>query len=173
MTTPFTPSTLLPTDILVALTWIATITGFTPDMVGETLPPDVIPAQGRVKSRPAPWLRTGFVTVFPVGGAPDMYVPRTETVVQVDCWAAVPGSNSPPWHQAEALGQSITVATWQRSGFNRKLVPVVNGVAYPPAMVQAVYMATAFKRLYADSADYARVTGNLGLNWIMPGLTTT
>lgn len=168
MTTPVPPP-LLPTDILVAAAWIATIPGFSPAMVDETLPPDVDPAAGE----PAAWLKTGFITVNTVGGGPDMYLPRTEAVVQVDVWASVPGSNSPPWHFAEALGQAVTVATWQRTGFNRRLTPVVQGVTYPDAMVQAAYMATGFKRLYDDSASYARLTANLGLNWIMPSLITS
>lgn len=167
MTTPAAP--LLPTDVLVAAAWLATIPGFTAAMTGELLPPDVDPVTGE----PAAWLQTGFLTVQPAGGAPDVYLPKTETVVQVDVWAAVPGSNSPPWHFAEALAQAVTVATWQRVGFNRRLTPQVEGVEYPPAMVTAAYMAGSWKRLYDDAADYARISGNLGLVWIMPSLTTS
>lgn len=134
-------------------------------MTGPRLPPDV-GDNGKL----APWIRTGFVTVQPVGGGPDPYLPRHSVVIQVDCWTAKPGSSSPPWHQAEALGEAITVATWQRTGFNQPLNITVNGVQYPAAVVQAVFMATGFRRLWQDAADYARLSGNLALSWVMPSL---
>lgn len=62
MTTPVPPP-LLPTDILAAVTWIATIPGFTPDMVGGTLPPDVDPAT----NEPAAWLRARTSTAITPG----------------------------------------------------------------------------------------------------------
>jgi hypothetical protein len=169
--TTFTRPPLQPTTVLVATAWIATIPGFTPEMVGPRLPPDVLPRDGAGTAYPAPWLKTGFITVTLITGGPDPYLPRHNPVVGVDCWAAQPGSNSPPWHMAEALGEAITVATWQRTGFNRKLTPVVEGVTYPDAVVQGVYLdATGFRRLYDDAADYARVTANLALSWVTPSL---
>jgi hypothetical protein len=171
VTGTYSPPAPMPTDLLVAAAWIGTISGFTTEMVDEKLPPDVLPAEGRRKARPAPWLKTGFVTVATVGGDTDSYVPRHSPVIQVDCWASKPGSNDPPWRQAEALGEAIWLATQQRTGFNRPLTPVVNGVTYPVAVVQGVYLATTFKRLYSDAADYARVTGNVALSWVMPSLT--
>jgi hypothetical protein len=161
----------MPTDLLVAAEWIGTIAGFTTEMVGEKLPPDVLPAEGRKRSRPAPWLKTGFITVQVVGGGVGMYLPRHDPVIGVDIWATVPGSNNPPWHMAEALGEAVTLATLARTGFNRPLTPVVNGITYPVAIVQSAYIATTFKRMFADAADYARVTGNLALSWVMPSLT--
>lgn len=161
----------MPTDVLVAAEWIATIPGFTREMTGERLPPDVLPPTPEQPIRPAPWLRTGFVTVQSVGGGLDPDVPRRNPVMQVDCWAALPGSNDPPWRMCEALGEAIWLATMQRTTFNRPLVLVVNGVEYTTAVVQGVYLATSFKRLYSDAADYARITGNLALSWVMPSLT--
>src|SRR5690242_1187908 len=137
----------MPTDLLVATAWIATIPGFTADMVGERLPPDVLPPAPGKKNRPAPWLKTGFITVQVVGGGTDAYVPRHDPVIGVDCWAAAPGSNDPPWRMAEALGEAVWQATLARTGFNRRLDIQVEGVAYPSATVQGVYMATAFRRI--------------------------
>lgn len=165
MTTLFPP--LQPTDILVAVTWIATIPGFTAAMAGATLPPDTDEDE-HGRPRPAPWLKTGFVTVTPAGGGPDPYLPRHEPVLGIDCWASVPGSSSPPWNKAEALGEAIWAATMQRTGFNRPLTPLVSGVAYPTAVVQSAYLTNGFKRLYSDAADYARVTANLALSWVTP-----
>ena len=165
MTTPYIPPAVLPTDVLVASAWLARVPGLSPDMTGPELPPGVLP-----NGTAAPWIRTGFVTVQAVGGGPDPYLPRQTPVLQVDCWAVKPGSSRPPWNLAEALGQAVTVATWQRTGFNVPVIPVVNGVGYPAAVVQGAYLASGFKRLYADSADYARVTANLALSWVMPSL---
>jgi hypothetical protein len=170
VTASYVPPRPQPTDLLVAAAWIATIPGFTPGMVGERLPPDVQPPAPGKRNRPAPWLKTGFVTVQVVGGGLDPDLPRHNPVISVDCWAAVPGSNDPPWRMAEALGEAVTVATWQRTGFNRKLALGAGGVAYPPAVVQAVYLATGFRRLYDDAADYARVQANVAFSWVTPSL---
>lgn len=171
MTSTYVPPAPMPTDVLVAAAWIATIPGFTADMTGERLPPDVLPPTAGKRIRPAPWLKTGFVTVQVVGGSPDPYLPRHAPVISVDCWASKPGSNDPPWRQAEALGEAIWLATLQRTGFNRPLDLTVEGVAYPTAVVQGVYLAASFRRLYDDAADYARVNGNVALSWVMPSLT--
>lgn len=158
------------TDLLVAAAWIASIDGFIPAMVGERLPPDVLAPQQGKRGRPAPWLKTGFITVQVVGGGVDPNLPRHNPVISVDCWAAVPGSNDPPWHMAEALGEAVWLATQQRTGFNRLLAIEVEGVSYPSATVQGVYLATGFRRLYDDAADYARVNGSLVLSWVTPSL---
>ena len=162
----------MPTDVLVAAAWIASIPGFTTGMVGERLPPDVLaPAPDKPKNRPAPWLKTGFITVQWAGGGNDAYVPRRSPVMQVDVYASRPGSNDPPWRQAEALGEAIYLATMQRTGFNRLLAIEAESVTYPGAVVQGVYLATPFRRLYDDPAAYARITANLALSWVMPSLT--
>lgn len=160
MSTPTPP--LEPTDEVVAITWLATVPGLSSAMVGATLPPDV-DADGNV----APWVTTGFVTVAVVGGTPDPLLPVNRPVLQVDCWVTKPGSNKPPWNQAAALSRAILRATWDRYRIPRPLVPVVNGVTYPGAVVRSAYMATAFRRLYADAADYARFQGDLALSWSM------
>jgi hypothetical protein len=108
------------------------------------------------------------VTVATVGGNPDQMLPINRPVMEVKCWATLPGSNDPPWGLAEALAAAITRATWDRTTFARPLVPVVNGVEYPVAVVTGAYMATTFRRLYADAADYACVQGDLALTWKSP-----
>jgi hypothetical protein len=156
-------------DTLVAAEWIATIPGFCRDVVGAELPPSVIPAPGG--DQPSPWLRTGFVTVAWAGGGRDPDVPRSAPVIEVKCWAAEPGSGDAPWNQAEAIGTAIWRATLARVGINRPLTPEADGVIYPVAVVQGAYMATPFRRLYGDAADYACVQGNLALSWVTPSLT--
>lgn len=159
MATPALP--LDGTDELVCAQWIATITGFTPAMVGTTLPPDV-----NADGSPAPWVTTGFVTVAVVGGGPDPQLPVNRPVLQIDCWATVPGSNKPPWNQAAALAGAIRRATWDRRAIARPLRITANGVAYPTAAVQTAYLATAFRRLYDDQGDYARYQADLFLSWV-------
>jgi hypothetical protein len=167
---PFETPPPRPTDVLVAIGWIAGIPGFTTGMVGARLPPDTDQADGTATPVPAAWIQTGFVTVQTVGGGMDPMLPRHEPVVQVDCWATLPGSNDPPWGMAEALGEAITVAAWQRAASVRVVTPVVNGVEYPSAVVQGAYLPTGFRRLYDDAADYARITANLALSWVTPSL---
>lgn len=154
---------LVPDDEIVAAAWIATIPGFSAAMVGTVLPPDANP-----DGSPAAWITTGYVTVATAGGNPDPMLPVSRPVIDVRCWAAVPGSNRPPWQMARALGNAITAATWDRFTFGRPLVPAVNGVEYPVAVVQSAYMASTFRRLYADEADYACFWGDLALTWKSP-----
>jgi hypothetical protein len=156
-----TPLPLEATDELVCAQWIATIPGFTPAMVGTTLPPDVN-ADGSL----APWVATGFVTVAVVGGNPDPLLPVNWPVLQVDCWATVPGSNKPPWHQAAALAGAIRRATWDRRAVSRPLQITANGVAYPAAAVRSAYLTTAPRRLYDDQGDYAHYQADLSLSWV-------
>lgn len=150
-------------DEIVAAEWIATIPGFSRAMTGPVLPPDV-----NGDGSPAAWLATGFVTVMTAGGTPDALLPVHRPVIEVKCWAAVPGSNRPPWQMAKALGSAITKATWDRITMSRPLDPVVNGVACPRAVVQGARMLQHFRRLYADDADYAVVQADLWLEWVTP-----
>jgi hypothetical protein len=159
LTTPSLP--LLPSDELVASAWLAAVPGLSSAMVGTQLPPDVN-ADGSV----AAWITTGFVTVAVVGGTPDALLPMQRPVMQVECWATVPGSNLPPWWKAAAIAQAILRATWDRYRISRPLTITAGGVVYPTAVVQSAYMATSFRRLYADQADYACFQGDLALTWV-------
>lgn len=160
-------STLLlplePNDEIVAVAWIASVPGLSDAMVGTTLPPDV-----NQYGRPT-WASTGYVTVAVAGGNPDALLPVNRPVIQVDCWASVPGSGKPPWLQAAAIAQAIQHATWERHNISRPLSVSAGGVAYPRAIVQGASMATSFRRIYDDAGDYARYQGDLWLSWITPG----
>lgn len=161
MSTP--PVPLEANDENVAVAWLSSALNLTPDMVGAVLPPDV--DENGVQ---APWISTGFITVAVAGGNPDPDLPVSRPVMQVDCWAAKPGSGKPPWNMALALSRAVLRATWDRLHFPRPLVPVVAGVEYPLVVVQSATVVTSFRRLYDDQADYARVQGDLHLSWLMP-----
>lgn len=159
MSTP--PLPLEDSDELVATAWLASVPGLSAAMVGTQLPPDI-----NADGTPAPWVATGFVTVAVAGGSPDPLLPVSEPVMQVDCWATLPGSNKPPWLKAAAVAAAIRRATWSRTGIPRPLVPVANGVTYPTAVVRSAYLATAFRRIYDDQGDYARYQADLALSWV-------
>lgn len=148
------PVTLLPTSELVAVSWLGSVQGLTPQQVATTLPSD-----------DTTWAKAGFVTVAVVGGSPNIYLPIKSPVFQVDCWAVKPGSGRPPWWQANNLAELIRYATLQRTGINRLLTISANGVTYPPAVVQTAYLLTEPRRSYADAADYALYTADLAIEW--------
>jgi len=154
------PLPLLATSELAAVAWIGSIPDLSAQMVATTLPPDA-----NADGSPASWLITGFITVAVVGGSPDIYLPVKKPVIQVDCWAARPGSNKPPWGQANVIAETIRYATLQRTGFNRPLTLGANGIPYPGAVVTSAYFATEFRRLYSDAADYARYQADMALCW--------
>lgn len=152
---------LRPTSELVAVAWIGSCPDLSPAMVATTLPADTNAAGGA-----ADWVRTGFITVAVVGGTSDPLLPVKRTVMQVDCWATVPGSNRPPWGQANALAEAIRYAAWSRTAIPRPLTITANGVAYPSAVVQSAYVGTEPRRIYSDAADYARFSMDLALTWV-------
>jgi hypothetical protein len=155
---------LLATSELVGISWIGSIPAIASlagtQMVATQLPADVNP-----DGTEAAWLQTGFITVKVVGGSPDIYLPVKKPVFEIACWAAKPGSNKPPWWQANVIAETIRYATLQRTGFNRVLTLGANGVAYPGAVVTSAYFATEFRRLYSDSADYALYQADLAVTW--------
>lgn len=155
---------LLATSELVCCAWIGSIPAIAANggtqMVETTLPADVNP-DGSV----AAWVQTGFITVSVVGGSPDIYNPVKKPVMQVDCWATRPGSNKPPWWQANVLMETIRYATLQRTGLNRTLSLSVNGVTYPSAVVDSAVFLTEPRRDYSDAADYARYLADVQFTW--------
>jgi hypothetical protein len=174
VTTPPVPD-LLNNNTVVTVAWIASIPGFTTDMAGPQLPPDVNP-----DGSPAAWLQTGYITCNTVGGTPDDLLPVHRPVMEIKCWAAVPGSDYAPWLVAEGLAARITVATWSRRRIPRPLRPVITypaamtggvqlpAVTYPPAVVRSAYFAQEFRRLYGDQGDYAVLQADLALEWTSP-----
>jgi hypothetical protein len=151
------------TDELVAAAWIATIPGLNRDMVGSQLPPDA-----NEDGSQASWVGNdaGFVQVAVVGGTSDPLLPVKRPVMQVDCWATLPGSNYPPWTQANRLAETIQYATWDRYNIARPLTITLNGVVYPAAVVQSAYLTTRPRRITDDAGDYARYSFDLALQWV-------
>ena len=164
MTTPTLPLRL--NDSFVAEAWLAAVPEIAAlggaAMVGSELPPDVDPDTGKV----AAWVSTGYIMTTVFGGTPDPMLPVNKPVMQVDCVATVPGSNSPPWPDAEALAQAVKYACWHWNQIPQPVAVSVNGVAYPSAIVQSAWVVRTFERMYADAADYARVQGDIALTWV-------
>jgi hypothetical protein len=127
-----------------------------------------LPDDANADGTPADWVVAGqgYVTVAVVGGNPDALLPVHRPVMQVDCWAVVPGSGKPPWGVANALAEAITLATWSRVAIPRHLTITVRGVLYPPASVQGAEIVTAPRRILDDAGDYARYSMDLRLQWI-------
>lgn len=163
MTTPTVPLHL--SDELVGVAWIASLDAIAgiggQQAVATRLPPDALKS-----GKPAPWTATGFITVSVVGGSPHTYLPVSNPVLQVDCYAVKPGSTRPPWWQADALASVIRYACWDRTaGARRPLPVVVNGVTYPSASVSSARLLTAFRRMYSDAAGYAHYSADLQMSW--------
>lgn len=144
---------LYATNELVAQAWISSIPGFDAD-VGEQLPADT-----------STWQQTGFVTVAVAGGAPDVDIAVKRPVVQVDCWATSPGSNKPPWWQANHLAETIRAACYDHAAFGRELHPQAGTVTYPTARALTAYVLTEPHRIYGDVADNAGYSFDLQLHW--------
>ncbi|MEU1272982.1 hypothetical protein [Streptomyces sp. NPDC005799] len=139
MTTP----ALRATPELVAEAWLKTVVG---DIVATTLPKPG--ADGTIS-----WADTGFVTLVTAGGTPNLYVPLREPVMGVDCWAANPQSQKPPWRKAACLAEAIQAACYDHPAIP-KVVMLPTG--YPQAQVKSAYTTGDHRRIPDDPSSYAR-----------------
>lgn len=144
-------ATLAPTTDLVAVAWLAGVTGLSASMVATKLPADN-----------STWAASGFVQVITVGGTPELYVPVASPVVGVSCWAANPNSAKPPWGKANHLAELIRAATYDHANVPRTLTLPSS---FGHARVTAAYFVSEPKRIPGDPANYARFDADLALRW--------
>lgn len=147
MTTPV----LHATSELVAIAWLKGVVG---DIVATTLP--------KPGANGPTWAGTGFCVVSIVGGDANMYVPMRRPVAAVDCWAANPDSQKPPWNKAGQLAERIQAACYDVQAIPRLLI--LPG-SYPSARVASAYTAYEPRRVPDDPSSYARYTLGLQLHW--------
>ena len=144
---------------LVATAWIRTIPGLTADGVATQLPSDE-----------TSWAKNGFIVVpVTVGGTPHMYIPLRRPVVQVECWATVPGSDKLPWGIASQLAEQVRFGTYDRTSFSRLLTITSGPVTYPSARVLSAKCMTEPHRVWSDSGDYAGYSMDLMLQYVAFG----
>jgi hypothetical protein len=146
--------TLIPSNELVAITWINTIPGLTLDSVGTQLP-----------SGEESWATNGAVALKVAGGSPDIYLRVRKPVIQVDCWATVLNSDKLPWGTARRIAEKIRAATFDDANVSRVLSPSANGVDYQNCWVESAYLLTEPRDAYSDAGDYAGSSFDLMLWW--------
>ncbi|TXJ78629.1 hypothetical protein E2C11_16615 [Streptomyces lavendulae] len=137
---------------LVAIAWLKTVVG---DRVATTLPKPGV--DGSIT-----WADGGFVTLVVAGGTPNLYTPLREPAVGVDCWAANPGSQKPPWNQAASLAEAIQAACYDHPAIPQALALPPG---YPAARVLSAYTTGDYRRIPDDPSSYARYS--------IPGLVIT
>lgn len=143
-----------PNSELACVTWLLSLPGVSAGKVATVLPPTAL------------WVDTGFVEVVGVvGGTQLPDAPLRRPVVQVDCWAANPNSDTnPPWGVAFQLAEAVVEATQVDSPHRSKVVELPHGFA--PVEVRDVSMLTEPRRFRVpDPAGFARVTMDLQFEW--------
>ena len=142
---------------LVIQAWLATLPGINAGMVGRTLPEAV--------DTNATFQTSGFVTALAVGGAPDIYVPERQPVMQIDCWAGALGgaSRRPQWNVANELAETVTNAVYSTSAFNQVLTLKPG---YPTARVQQAHLLQEPRPVYGDPRYFARFHMDVQFYWI-------
>lgn len=143
-----------PTNEVVALAWLSQrVEGITEGQVATSLPSDV-----------TKWADEGFVQVQAIpGGSPDIDTFQRRPVLQLDFWATTPGSNKPPWNEANNLAERVRIATEEGQSFGK---PVVLHPRFSGARVQSAYLLTEPTRVTDDPSGYARFTADLMLHWV-------
>lgn len=152
MTDPVAP--YAPTSELVAVTWFGQrVPGITDSMVATSLP-----------KNPEAWADNGFIQVTSIPGArADVDLPQArKPIVQVDFWAATPGSAKPPWNKAARLVELVRTAI-EVQAYGQ---PLELPAAYLGARVQAVYFIDEPYRLPGDPSGYAHMVGDLAVDWV-------
>jgi hypothetical protein len=143
-------TTLRANTELVAVAWLAGVTGLSSAMVASTLPQDE-----------TTWSAAGFVTVRTSGGSPGIHVPMRAPVVTLDFWGVRPSSSKPPWFQANYLAELVD-AGCRATGAGRTVTLPTN---YPAAHVHSAYFVQEPRRAYGDQGDYAHYIADLALYW--------
>lgn len=151
---------LLPTNELVAITWLRTLDGIPSDKVSTKLP----------ETNEVEKISGGFVTVRTVGGEVHTHLPRRAPVLEVSCWATEPdGRRKPPVARANQLAEIIYEACYDESNFGL----LVTKPGYDNAGVQSAYPLTVPRKMNPpDPARYALFTFDLQMHWVrIPGGT--
>jgi hypothetical protein len=141
----------LPTNELVGVHWIRSIEGIPTNQVNTDLPADN-----------TTWEVSGFVQVTLAGGSPDVYTPQNQPVFQVDCWAAKPNSEKPPWGKANNLAEIIKAACYDKRYWGFLALPAT----HQNARVLGSVATTEPRRVQGDEARFACYTFDLQLFWV-------
>lgn len=152
---------MLPTNELVAISWLRTIPGIPSDKVSTNLPSG---------DNETALVSGGFVTVLTIGGSVDPHLPRRDPVLQVDCWALEPDARrKPPFRRANQLAEIIQEACYEPSNFGF----VETKTGYDNVGVQSAYLITVPRKVDpVDPARYARYTFDIQLHWVrLPGVS--
>jgi len=147
----------LPTNDLVAISWIKTLDGIPSSKVATTLP--LNPKDPNDNSS---WEASGFITVMTVGGQPQRHLPVRQPVVQVTCWATNTASGKPPWGKANELAATIVEACYEQSNFGRVATPA----AFEDVRVMSAYPLVEPYRVPGDGARFAIYRFDLAMHWV-------
>ena len=120
-----------------------------------------------------PWPNDEFVQVMQVGGTPDMYVPRFNPVVTVNCFAMKQNSSKPPWNKASDLAMRILLATYSKRYADSSAYDLDLPAGYGRALVQSVYPVSDVRKLPSDPSQYAVYNIDLQISWVPASLVIT
>lgn len=141
----------LPTNELVAVHWLKSIDGIPSNSVATELPADN-----------STWAASGFVQVSVAGGSPDLYTPQNQPLLQIDCWAAKPNSEKPPWAKANNLAEIIKAAVYEKRYWGHLALPP----QYENCRVLGSVVASEPRKVLGDEARFACYTFDLQLFWV-------
>lgn len=145
----------LPTPEQVTVAWLQTVAQVDPTKVATSLPADA-----------SVWGSTGFWQVTVVGGSLGLDTPLWAPVVAVDCWAAVPNSNRPPWGRAGSYAAAVLAGTYSA----RQVGALSFGEEFHPVRVTTCRPLSMPRRVQQDEAGFARVQLDIELTYIPEGV---
>jgi hypothetical protein len=152
------PALLRPTSAFVAVQWAKLIPNFAANAVqiASRLPKDDTPLRG-----------SGFVRMRSVGGVGDVYVPRRNSVVVAECWAAPgdKGSTKLPLGRAGNIAEWLWEATYDHALMNVVIDFPIPG--YPRVAVKTVEALSVPDQIDDPNPLFARFDLNLLVHWTL------
>lgn len=136
---------LLPHGELVAQAWLRGLEGIPTNGVGTTLPKDN-----------STWAASGFVQIEIAGGTPGVYMPTSNPVISIKCFACAVNSSQPPWGKANQLAEIIKLSGYGSvDSYNSPQRVVALAPQYQNARVLGVYPLSEPQRMPSDEARFA------------------
>lgn len=111
------------------------------------------------------WASTGAVQVGGIVGTTTRENGLRDTVVSYEGWGARPGSDKPPWGQANGLLEFILADGSERDWTDGLILELEPAGVYEPVLVQSAFMQTEPRRIPDPDTSRAHYTMDHRIIW--------
>lgn len=143
---------LIPTNDLVAISWLRTVPGVPETKVSTRLP-----------AKESLILPEGFVTVSVLTGSSNIYLPVRSPVIEIRTWAGPgEGGKEPQWWRANQLAECIREACLDHLSFGG-VIETRSG--YDDVCVPSAYLMSEPRKVISDDGRFAAFVFEVQMHW--------